>query len=175
MVATFIGDIIVGFEDDETLEAVLGKILTQQNKTISTAESCTGGLISSKIVSIPGSSAYFKGSLVAYSNEAKIDLLGVKALTLKAHGAVSEETVIEMAKGAIKAFQTDVAVSVSGIAGPDGGSVEKPVGTIWVCAGNKNTQLTYLVKSGKDREKNIEIASVHALNILRKFISQEYK
>jgi PncC family amidohydrolase len=108
----------------------IGNLLRERNWTISTAESCTGGLVSGLLTSIPGSSDYFRGGLIAYSNELKTDLLSVSPLTLKNCGAVSKETVKEMAAGVKKIFKTDVGISVSGIAGPGGGSEAKPVGTV---------------------------------------------
>lgn len=121
-------------EEDTPLEILIGNLLREKNLTVSTAESCTGGSIAAKLTSVPGSSDYFKGGIVAYSNEIKESLLGVSSETLKKQGAVSEETVIEMVKGAMKALKTDCAVSTSGIAGPGGGTKEKPVGTVWIAA-----------------------------------------
>ena len=140
---------------------------------MATAESCTGGNVAASIVSVPGSSAYFKGAIIAYANEVKSNILGVSADTLREHGAVSEQTVTEMVIGTLKALGADVAVAVSGIAGPDGGSTEKPVGTVWICAGNRDKQITYLLKSGKDRKLNIEAATVYSLIMLRRFILEQ--
>ncbi len=118
----------------------LSKLLVEKNVTLSLAESCTGGMISSEIVSIPGSSKYFMGSAVVYSNDAKESILGVKHETLLKHGAVSKETAEEMAIGSLKKYDSKVAASVTGIAGPDGGTPEKPVGTIWMAVTDgKNT------------------------------------
>lgn len=114
------------------LELRVGTVLTERHLTLAAAESCTGGLIASRITDIAGSSAYFLGGIVAYSYEAKAALLGVSWDTLNGKGAVSKETVIEMARGARKVFSADIAVSVSGIAGPGGGTPDKPVGTVWV-------------------------------------------
>lgn len=114
------------------LEIQLSAILTERHLTLVTAESCTGGLVSSRITDVPGSSVYFLGGIVAYSYEAKASLLGVSWDTLNSKGAVSRETVIEMARGARRVFDADIAVSVSGIAGPGGGTDEKPVGTVWI-------------------------------------------
>lgn len=166
-----LGGIVYGY-DDSTLEKELYKLCTSKNIKVSTAESCTGGLIASRIVSVPGSSIYFEGGIVAYSNEIKHNILDVKKATIESYGAVSEQTVIEMVDGALKVLKTDVAVAVSGIAGPDGGSTEKPVGTIWISAGNSERKISYLLKTGKDRNKNIEIATTYALNLLRKFIAE---
>jgi nicotinamide-nucleotide amidase len=164
-----ISDIIYGY-GDSSLQKELHNICIDKGIKIGTAESCTGGLVASKIVSIPGSSAYFEGGMVTYSYGAKTKILGVKTSTLLEHGAVSEQTVIEMVDGAIDTIGVDAAIAISGIAGPDGGTPEKPVGTIWMCAGNKSHKTTYLLKAGRDRERNIEVASVYALNLLRKFI-----
>lgn len=113
-------------------EIEVGRLLHQRGLTLSLAESCTGGLISSRVTDVPGSSEYFLGSVVSYAYEAKVDLLGVSWDTLKAHGAVSRETVLEMAKGARESLHADIAVSVSGIAGPGGSTPDKPVGTTWI-------------------------------------------
>ncbi len=168
-----IPDIIYGY-GDSTLPYELQKICISKGITLSTAESCTGGNIAAKIVAVPGSSACFTGSIVAYSNQIKIKTLSVKPKTLETFGAVSEETVKEMVDGVLLLFGTEVAVAVSGIAGPDGGSHEKPVGTIWICVGNKTNKSTFLLKSGKDRSNNIEAASVYAMIQLRKFILEQY-
>lgn len=169
---TIIPEFIFGFEKN-TLENVVGELLKKQKKTLSTAESCTGGFIAHKITSIAGSSDYFIGSIVSYSNDMKMNFLEVKPATLEKHGAVSEETVIEMVKGAIKTMQTDVAVSVSGIAGPDGGTPDKPVGTIWLAVGDKNIIKTHKLQLGKNRLKNIEYTTVQALNMIRKFLLEQ--
>jgi PncC family amidohydrolase len=123
---------------DKSLEFLASQLLHKKKYSLATAESCTGGLIADLITNVPGSSAYFKGGVVAYSYEAKVSLLNVSWDTLREFGAVSEETVIEMARGARMAFAADVAVSVSGIAGPGGGMVDKPVGTTWI--GLSNTE-----------------------------------
>lgn len=164
-----LGDIIYGY-GDSSLEKEIALLCHEKKINIGMAESCTGGHIASKIVSIPGSSAFFSGGFVSYSYESKVNLLHVNPATLTTYGAVSEETVKEMVDGTIDDLKVDVALSVSGIAGPDGGTPDKPVGTIWICVGNKENKVTYLLKAGKDRSKNIEIASIYALNLLRKFI-----
>ena len=134
---TILGEDIFS-EEDTPLEVIIGELLKKRKLTVSTAESCTGGSIAERLTSIAGSSEYFKGSIVAYSNEVKKDLLYVSSETLEKYGAVSEETVIEMVKGAMKALKTDCAVATSGIAGPGGGTPVKPVGTVWIAAGYKN-------------------------------------
>ena len=127
--------------------------------------------MAAKLVSVPGSSSYFSGGIIAYSNEIKQNLLAVSLPTLTNHGAVSEETVKEMVDGALKILNTDVAISVSGIAGPDGGTESKPVGTIWLCVGNKDTKKSHLLKAGKNRQKNIEMATNVGLSLLLSFIN----
>ena len=168
-----LGDIIFGFEDD-ILEEVTGEMLKKSGLTLGTAESCTGGMIAHKVTSIPGSSEYFKGSVVAYSNQIKIDLLGVNPGTLENHGAVSEQTVIEMVKGALSILKCDIAVATSGIAGPTGGSAEKPVGTIWIACGNNRRILRQKLQLGENRIKNIETSTTLVLNLMRKFLLEEY-
>ena len=160
-------------EGDEDLELTIARLLLQNNATLGTAESCTGGYLAHSITANPGSSAYYLGSVISYSNQVKMDLLGVKEETLMTHGAVSEETVIQMAEGARKALKTTYALSTSGIAGPDGGTPEKQVGTIWIaCAGPQGTIARKIV-STKDRVTNIQYGSKVALNLLRKVILNE--
>jgi nicotinamide-nucleotide amidase len=155
---------------DEGLEIVIGKILKEKNKTMATAESCTGGNIAHMITSVAGSSNYYKGSVVSYSNEVKENILGVKGETLRSVGAVSEETVLQMVKGVIEKLNVDYAVATSGIMGPDGGTAEKPVGTVWISVGSKNKTEAKKFYFRFDRERNIEQTSLTALNMLRKFI-----
>ena len=157
-------------EVDEGLEVVIGKILKAKNKTMATAESCTGGNIAHMITSVVGSSNYYKGSVVSYANEVKENILGVKDETLRSVGAVSEETVLQMVKGVIEKLNVDYAVATSGIMGPDGGKTEKPVGTVWIGVGNKNKTEAKKFYFRFDRERNIEQTSLTALNMLRKFI-----
>jgi len=164
-----LGDLVYG-HNKESLPSVIGKHAMNKGLTIGTAESCTGGLVASKIVSIPGSSAYFEGSVVTYSYKLKESLLGVQSATLQKHGAVSEECVKEMVKGATKYLNVDVAVAISGIAGPSGGTEEKPVGTVWIACGTEADIVTLRIQAGKDRSKNIEYASNYAMNVLRKFL-----
>ncbi len=156
--------------EDEKMEAVLGKLLMQKNKTLCTAESCTGGFIAHLITSIPGSSVYYNGSVVTYSYKAKEDLLQVKEKTLLEKGAVSEDVVIEMARGALNDFRTDYAIAVSGIMGPGGGMPDKPVGTVWVAVGNKEKIIAQKLHFRFERQLNIQLTAVNALNMLRKFI-----
>ena len=155
---------------DETMEVVIGKILLKHKKTISTAESCTGGAIASLITSVPGSSAYYEGSIVSYSYDIKESLLNVKKETLEKYGAVSEETVTEMLVGLLNKMNTDFGIAVSGIMGPDGGTADKPVGTVWIAVGNKEKHVCQKLKQRFERKKNIEVTAVMALNIMRKFV-----
>ena len=163
---TILGEDIFS-EEDTPLEVIIGELLKKRKLTVSTAESCTGGSIAERLTSIAGSSEYFKGSIVAYSNEVKKALLYVSSETLEKYGAVSEETVIEMVKGAMKALKTDCAVATSGIAGPGGGTPEKPVGTVWIAAGYKNEIRTYKQETNRGRAMNIERAGNNALLMLR--------
>ena len=152
--------------DDTPLEILVGNLLKKKNLTVSTAESCTGGSIAARLTSIPGSSEYFKGAVVAYSNEIKEALLHVSTKTLEKRGAVSEETVVEMVKGAMETLKTDCAVSTSGIAGPGGGTREKPVGTVWIAAAYKNEIRTMKQETDRGREMNVERAGNNALLLL---------
>lgn len=147
-------------------EEELGKLLRAKNLSLSTAESCTGGRVAAAITSVAGCSEYFKGSVVAYSNEVKMGLLGVSAETLEKWGAVSRETVVEMAEGAMKALKTDCAIATSGIAGPGGGTAEKPVGTIWIAVAYKNEMLTVKQEGDNGREVNVRNAVQNALDLL---------
>lgn len=165
-----IKDYIFSYNENDSLQEVVGEKLKQKNKTLSTAESCTGGKIAHKITSIAGSSAYFQGSIVSYSNEVKMKSLGVKESTLIKYGAVSEQTVKEMAKGVLQKLNTDYSISISGIAGPSGGTEEKPVGTVWIAVANKNEVKTKKVRFLQGRTENIELSTVVALNMLLKFI-----
>ncbi|GJM36592.1 MAG: CinA-like protein [Saprospiraceae bacterium] len=155
--------------DTERLEEVVGRILRERGLTLATAESCTGGYLAHRITAIPGASDYFLGSTVAYSNEVKQKQLGVKAETLEKHGAVSEATVKEMVRGALALFGCDIAIAISGIAGPDGGTPDKPVGTIWLAIGNKDKTQTLKLQLGKDRKGNIKYTAVQGLNMIRLF------
>jgi nicotinamide-nucleotide amidase len=156
--------------EDEGLEKVIGKILKAKHKTIATAESCTGGYIAHLITSVAGSSAYYKGSIVSYANDAKENILGVQHDTLIAVGAVSEETVKQMVRGVISKMNVDYAVATSGIMGPDGGTDEKPVGTVWIAVGNKQKAEAKQFNFRFDRSRNIAMTGATALNLLRKFI-----
>jgi nicotinamide-nucleotide amidase len=153
-------------EGDTRIEQVVHEQFLKNRKSLSLAESCTGGTIASLLTALPGASKYFTGSLVAYSNKVKVNSLGVSTHTLKNHGAVSEQTVIEMALGACKLFKTDYAVAVSGIAGPDGGSEEKPVGTVWIAVAGPTGEQSRKFRFSTSRERNIRMASLAALKML---------
>jgi len=167
---TLIPSYIYGYDND-TLEAVVGRMLWEHGKTLSLAESCTGGAIGRMIVNVPGASRYFKGGVIAYSNEIKINVLGVPESVLGNFGAVSRETVCAMAEGVRKLFDTDYAVAVSGIAGPEGGTEEKPVGTVWIAVTSKEETTAEKFSFGDDdRQRNITKSAIAALNLLRKSI-----
>ncbi|MFN8432364.1 MAG: competence/damage-inducible protein A [Spirosomataceae bacterium] len=159
--------------DNENIEEAIGKLLIQKNQKVSVAESCTGGYLSHLFTSIPGSSAYFMGGIVSYSNEAKMEVLKVKQETLTKFGAVSEETVKEMAIGAKNLLKTDYSISTSGIAGPDGGTHEKPVGTVWLAVTDGSETLTKKLTLGNQRLVNIQYSGKAALNLLRSMINKE--
>ena len=166
-----IEDLVFGTET-QTLQGVVGEKLRALKRTLATAESCTGGYISHLITSEAGASDFFVGSAVTYSNEMKIQLLGVNPATIANFGAVSEETVREMAESTVKNLGSDLAIAVSGIAGPAGGTTEKPVGTVWISVSNGNRTLASKFVFGRDRGKNIQMAGVYALNMLNKFLDQ---
>lgn len=165
----YIEEFVFGYDSDE-LETVIGSLLVQNNATVSTAESCTGGFVANQITNIPGASRYFEGSVVSYSNEIKLNVLGVSKETLEAYGAVSEQTAREMAEGARKLLNTTFAISTTGIAGPDGGTPEKPVGTVWIACATQDETVTQLLTLRNNRKINIELTSSYALNLLRKTI-----
>jgi len=164
-----IPELIFGYDTD-TLETIVGQLLMQQKKTLAIAESSTGGYLSHLVTSISGSSIWFQGSVVAYSNRAKEDLLYVKKDTLESHGAVSEQVVLEMALGARGRFRTDYAIATTGIAGPSGGTPDKPVGTVWIGIATPDGVFAKQYLFGDNRERNIRRTAVTALNLLRKEI-----
>jgi len=161
-----IEQLIFGYNND-TLEEVVEKMLLNKKATLSTAESCTGGLIAHKITSIPGSSQYFKGAVVAYANEIKENVLNVNADDLEREGAVSETVVLQMATNVRDLYKTDYALAVSGIAGPDGGTEEKPVGTVWIALATPNKVVAKKYLFGGERVRNIDWSYQTALNMLR--------
>jgi PncC family amidohydrolase len=168
-VKTIIQDLIFGYDDD-SLENVLGQLLKEKGQTMATAESCTGGYIAHLITSIAGSSAYFIGSLVSYANEIKVKELGVEQTDLDEFGAVSEQVVRQMAEGVRQKFNTDFAIATSGIAGPDGGTEAKPVGTIWIAIAGPEKTIAKKFMFGEHRGRNIRKTALQALNMLRKEI-----
>ena len=163
---SILGDYIYS-EQDDTLEECVGRLLKSHGKTMSTAESCTGGSIASLITSVSGSSEYYLGSVVSYANSVKTDVLGVPSEIIERYGAVSSECVAAMAKGVRKLTGTDYSVATSGIAGPGGGSDEKPVGTVWIGVSSQKSTETFKLHFKGDRKRNIERFAANALNILR--------
>ena len=153
-----------------SLETQIGHLLQKRGLTLALAESCTGGLVGSRITDIPGSSEYFLGGVVAYAYEAKAALLGVAWDTLNMQGAVSRETVLEMARGARKAFGSGIAASVSGIAGPGGGTLDKPVGTTWIAIVSPDGEWTREFRFSGDREQNKSSASDAAMQLLLDYL-----
>jgi nicotinamide-nucleotide amidase len=161
-----LGQYIYGYEPD-SLESVAGKLLLEKGATVATAESCTGGRIAHRITSTSGSSAYFKGGIIAYSNEVKVNVLGVDPVALEKFGAVSSEVAKQMAEGALAALNADYAVSTTGIAGPTGGTADKPVGLCWFGIATPHGTQTFSRRFANDRCGNITAASSVALNALR--------
>jgi nicotinamide-nucleotide amidase len=155
---------------DEPMERAVANLLLQRNQTMATAESCTGGYIAHLITAMPGSSAYYNGSIISYSYNAKEVLLGVNHEQLATQGAVSEAVVTQMVKGALAQLNTTYAIAVSGIMGPDGGTPDKPVGTVWIAVGNATNIVTKKMQFRFDRKRNIELTTNNALNMLRQFI-----
>lgn len=168
-----IDDYIYGYEDD-SLEQIIGQLLTEKKATLSTAESCTGGYIAHKITTVPGSSNYYVGSVVSYSNLIKENFLDVDFELIKKHGAVSEEVVKAMAENISKKFSTTYAIACTGIAGPDGGTQEKPVGTVWIGIYTPEGCITRKFQLGNVRERVIIETSLHALNMLRKILTGKH-
>lgn len=167
-----IPDHIFGY-DRETLAEIIGENLKKSGRSLSIAESCTGGFISHLITSVPGSSEYFNGSVIAYSNAIKSNILNVSQSSLMEHGAVSEQVARDMVQGVKNVFNTDYAVATTGIAGPDGGTAEKPVGTIWIAISGKNETIAKKYVFGDNRERNIIRSSQTALQMLRHLILKE--
>src|SRR5690606_16616528 len=151
-----LSDIVV-YDEDIPMGEVLGRMLSARQKTVGTAESCTGGFIAHNITAIAGSSAYYKGSVVTYANEMKMKLLGVQEQTLREQGAVSEATVREMAAGALQLLETEYVIAVSGIMGPEGGTPDKPVGTVWIAVGSAGQLVTVKYRLPYDRARNIQM------------------
>lgn len=167
-----LGDTIYSYEDD-TLERCIGRLLVASGKTVSAAESCTGGTISSLLTSVPGASAYYLGSVTSYANSVKTEVLGVPAEIISGHGAVSGECVAAMAEGVRRLTGSDFSVATSGIAGPGGGSDDKPVGLVWIGISSHMGTETFRMVFSSDRKRNIERFASSALNLLRKKIIKE--
>ncbi len=167
-----ISDCLYGFDED-TMAQAIGRLLTEKKSNLSVAESCTGGNISHMITLTPGSSVWYTGGITAYSNSVKEALLGVAPETLRKYGAVSYETAAEMARGVRKLLRTDYGIATTGIAGPDGGSAEKPVGTVWIAVTGPTKFICEKFVFGIDRERIIQRSSQTALQLLRKLIMQE--
>lgn len=165
-IKALVGEFIYTIGDDP-LEVVVGNILGKRNLTLSVAESCTGGYLAHLITSVPGSSAYFSGGVIAYANDVKTRDLGVRSDTLAQHGAVSESTVREMAEQVRKKYNTNIGVATSGVAGPSGGTPDKPVGTVWIAYADEQQTIARMLKLSKDRSINIKVASVNVLNLIR--------
>ncbi len=164
-----LSDIVFG-EGKTAMEEALAEVLNAHGKTVACAESCTGGRIAALLAKHPGSSRFFLGGVVAYSNDLKMKALDVQPSTLDAHGAVSEATVKEMLLGSLKISGADYAMATSGIAGPDGGSEQKPVGTVWVAFGSREKHFAIQLQLGSNRERIVSVATLSAINLLRKAI-----
>ena len=164
-----IGDEIFGY-DEETLEIVIKKLLEAKQQTLTTAESCTGGFLAHRLTSVPGISKVFPGSFVTYDYWVKTDILGVQKETLEKFGAVSREVVVEMASAAKKKMKTDYAIALSGIAGPDGGTEDKPVGTVWIAWATPDKTIAKKFVFPSDRTGNILLSYQKSLSILRRLI-----
>jgi len=169
---TMIGKYIFATEDT-TLPIIVGKMLSERQQTIATAESCTGGYIAHLITAVPGSSAYYLGSTLTYAYEIKTSLLGIPQEMMTKHGAVSEEVVKAMAKNVREKLGSDYSISTSGIAGPTGGTPDKPVGTIWIAVASKDGVEAKMFQFGDNRERNIERTAQAALMMLRNSIAAQ--
>ena len=151
----------------------VNELLWEREKTVSTAESCTGGRIAEAIIAVPGASKYFKGGIICYVNEVKESLLGVSHEVLEEKTAVCEEVAVAMVKGACKALNTDYAVAATGIAGPGGGTKEIPVGTIWLAVGTPDNVVTFKIEEDQGRDINLAVATTKAMTMLRDFLKGE--
>lgn len=169
---SILGDAIYSDSDDR-LETCIGRMLAEKGKTVSAAESCTGGMISSLFTSIPGSSEYYLGSITSYANSVKSGVLGVDPAIIQEHGAVSEKCVRAMAEGVRRITGSDYSVATSGIAGPGGGSDEKPVGLVWIAVSSQMGTETFKMVFKGDRKRNIDRFAANALNLLRKKVQVE--
>jgi nicotinamide-nucleotide amidase len=170
----YTGEYIFG-EEDTSLQKAVGELLKTNNTSLSTAESCTGGYLAHLITSVPGSSSYYKGSIIAYDNKIKMAELGVSSDILNSVGAVSEACVKQMAQSVRLKMKTDYGIATSGIAGPDGGTVEKPVGTVWIAISSSSTTFAKQFNMGDNRERTILRTALQGLDMLRKTILEENK
>ncbi len=161
-----IPDQIYGY-GNVTMEGIVGNLLKDRELTVATAESCTGGSVSKMLTSISGSSYYFNGSIVSYTNQSKVDLLNVDNNDIDNYGAVSQQVVEQMAEGVRNKLHANYGISTSGISGPSGGTKEKPVGTVWIAVASKNRIVSKKLKLGYNRERNIHVSSLSVLNLLR--------
>ena len=159
--------------ESKIISREVSQLLWEMDKTVGTAESCTGGRIAEAIISVPGSSKYFKGGVISYVDEVKMSLLGVDAQLLDEKTAVCEEVAMQMVKGACQTLNTDYAISATGIAGPGGGTKEHPVGTIWLACGTKDRQVTQLVQEDHGRDINLAIATNKAMQMFLDFLKSE--
>ncbi len=160
-------------DEDMTLQQAVGKLLKERKQTAGTAESCTGGYIAHLLSRDPGSSSNYKGSIISYDNDVKVDVLGVSQNTLDTKGAVSEETILQMAKGALKQLKSDYVIATSGIMGPDGGSEQKPIGMVWIAVASKEKIIAKEFHFRFDRSRNIEQTAIAALHMLYKLINAD--
>jgi len=158
-------------EEDIPVEEVIGRLLKEKGLWLATAESCTGGNIAKQITNVSGSSTYFAGAIVAYKNEVKIQELGVSPDTLRDFGAVSQETVEEMAEGIRKKLKTDIGVAVSGIAGPTGATEGKPVGTVWICVCTQDNNISRRFQFGQSRKRNVDLATLNAFAMVKELLA----
>jgi len=156
--------------NEEPVEIRLGALLRQRGLSLAVAESCTGGLVGHRITNVAGSSTYFMGGVISYANEAKVRLLGVRGETLEKHGAVSRETVLEMARGVRNVFAANVGIAVSGIAGPGGGTPDKPVGTVWIGLSTPGVEQAWCYRLEGDRVQIKEGAAGRALEHLVEYL-----
>ncbi len=170
-VVSALGEYVYGVDVD-SLEQVVGKMLTERGMTLSVAESCTGGLVSKRITDLPGASAYYKGGVCSYANEVKMAVLGVSAETLESVGAVSPEVAEQMARGVAKCMDTDVGVGITGIAGPDGGSEQKPVGLVYISVWMEGKQQTHKMHGSLGRDRVRNQAASTALDMIRRMLLQ---
>jgi nicotinamide-nucleotide amidase len=166
LVAPLISQYIFGYDQD-TIESTTGRDLAANHLTLSTAESCSGGYLAHMITSVPGSSVYYKGSIVSYANDIKINELGVPKEIIEQYGAVSKPTVEQMAMRIRDKFGTDIGLATSGVAGPDGGSADKPVGTVWIAYADSQKCVSRKLQLGTQRALNIQLSALHSLNLLR--------